>query len=696
MSTWCSATGCSRSWRTPHQPWPRSLLCCGRADRSVCWSASGMPPWSPRRCPATSSRPGTCSTVRSAPRSTSPGHGGTRHDSGPHRFTAEEVVDLLASTGFTDIRSTPSGCSATWCPAPCSTSSPGRAALVELEHAVSTRPEYLALATQVHALAHRADPAEPSPGAGDEPPTGTAGRTAPPPRRHGRVLRLRVPGTAPTCRRAGHRRGGNRGSCCPRTTWPAQRRRSGMPMARARRLCPEAVVRPRLPTFSPVSTSVMENFRRVTPPVEALSLDEAFLDVAGRVRRLGSPSAIAEHSGPASPTSRGSPARSGWPATVGVAKLASRLAKPDGVLVVPPQETTAFLHPLAVGELWGVGEKTTELLNRLGLMTVGDIAHTPLSTLQRAVGPRVGAQLHQLAWGEDRRMVTPRRGADEEPDKSMGADETFGRDTDDPGSSCGRSCGSRRRSAAGCGPRSGRPDRHAEGPVRRLHHDHPLPHPRGGHRRDPGDLPDRGRPVHRARSAAGPAPAGGGAGGGAGCRATRSSGSWCSAPGTGLARGRPGRRPSRLPVRGRGGPACLTAPDWGPPDWSPERSRGFHHERVSKTTNFRIVATTAANTPCLARAQKPFAPWRKTVPLSEEELRLLEQMERALVAEDPKLASTLRGTRMRQHARRRRLVGGVVFSSCGRPSPDVRCSPLASSRWVCSASWSCSARRTSR
>ncbi len=113
-----------------------------------------------------------------------------------------------------------------------------------------------------------------------------------------------------------------------------------------------------------------------------------------------------------------------------VAKLASRRAKPDGVVVVPPAAVTTFLHPLDVGELWGVGEKTAELLHRLGLRTVGDVAHTPLPTLQRAVGAHRATQLHQLAWGADRRTVTARRGGDE-PDKSMGADETFGRDTDD-------------------------------------------------------------------------------------------------------------------------------------------------------------------------------------------------------------------------------------------------------------------------
>jgi DNA polymerase IV len=207
--------------------------------------------------------------------------------------------------------------------------------------------------------------------------------------------------------------------------------RSAMPMTRARRLCPNAVVvSPGFETFDVVSRSVMETFRQVTPLVEVLSLDEAFLDVSGSVRRLGSPYAIAALLRARIYDEQGITCSVGMAATVAVAKLASRRAKPDGVVVVPPSAVTTFLHPLDVGELWGVGEKTTELLHRLGLMTVGDIAHTPLATLQRAVGVHMATSLHQLAWGEDRRVVTARRGSDE-PDKSMGADETFGRDTDD-------------------------------------------------------------------------------------------------------------------------------------------------------------------------------------------------------------------------------------------------------------------------
>lgn len=226
--------------------------------------------------------------------------------------------------------------------------------------------------------------------------------------------------------------GGNRGVVLS-ANYPAREYgvRSGMPMTRARRTCPQAVViAPDYDVFSTVSSSVMENFRRVTPLVEAVSLDEAFLDVGGSTRRLGSPLEIAEMLRARVYDEQGVSCSVGIAASVSVAKLASRRAKPDGVLVVPPDRVTGFLHPLDVGELWGVGEKTRDMLHRLGLMTVGDVAHTPLRTLQRAVGHALGSQLHDLAWGTDRRVITPRRTSDE-PDKSMGADETFSRDTDD-------------------------------------------------------------------------------------------------------------------------------------------------------------------------------------------------------------------------------------------------------------------------
>ena len=209
--------------------------------------------------------------------------------------------------------------------------------------------------------------------------------------------------------------------------------RSAIPMTRARRLCPHAtVLSPDFDAFAAVSRSVMETFRQVTPLVQTLSVDEAFLGIRGAVRRLGPPEEIAEWIRARVADEQGVTCSVGVAATVGVAKIASRRAKPDGVIVVRAADTTSFLHPLPVEELWGVGERTAEQLHRLGLMTVGDIAHTPVATLQRALGPAAGKQLHRLAWGEDSRTVTSRRGAEEEPDRSIGADETFGRDTDDP------------------------------------------------------------------------------------------------------------------------------------------------------------------------------------------------------------------------------------------------------------------------
>lgn len=207
---------------------------------------------------------------------------------------------------------------------------------------------------------------------------------------------------------------------------------SAMPMTRARRLCPDAVViAPDFALFDQVSRSVMENFRRVSPVVEAISLDEAFLDVSGAARLLGTPEEIAEQLRATIHDEQRITCSVGVAATPVIAKLASRRAKPDGVVVVRPEEVTSFLHPLDVGELWGVGEKTRAQLHRLGLFTVGDLAHTPVRTVQRALGGVHGARLHALAWGVDDRVLVPRSGP-HEPDRSMGADRTFDRDTDDP------------------------------------------------------------------------------------------------------------------------------------------------------------------------------------------------------------------------------------------------------------------------
>ena len=203
---------------------------------------------------------------------------------------------------------------------------------------------------------------------------------------------------------------------------------SAMPMTRARRLCPQAtVVEPSHGLYSTVSAGVMEVFRSVTPLVEPLSLDEAFLDVAGAVRRLGRPSEIGQLIRDRVADEQGITCSVGVATTKFVAKLASTRSKPDGMLVVPASGVVAFLHPLPVGALWGVGEKTEKELTRLGLHTVGDIAHTPRNTLVRALGPAAGSHLHALSWGRDERRVVAH-----EPDKSIGAEETFSRDVDDP------------------------------------------------------------------------------------------------------------------------------------------------------------------------------------------------------------------------------------------------------------------------
>src|SRR3954454_6810889 len=177
-----------------------------------------------------------------------------------------------------------------------------------------------------------------------------------------------------------------------------------MPMSRARRLCPQAtVIPPSHDSYAEASRGVMEVFRSITPLVEPLSLDEALLDVAGAQRRLGSPRQIGELIRARVVDEQGVTCSVGVASSKFVAKLASARAKPDGLIVVPRDDVVAFLHPLPVGVLWGVGDKTEEALTRLGLRTIGDIANTPVSTLQRALGQAVGSHLSALAWGRDER-----------------------------------------------------------------------------------------------------------------------------------------------------------------------------------------------------------------------------------------------------------------------------------------------------
>ena len=187
--------------------------------------------------------------------------------------------------------------------------------------------------------------------------------------------------------------------------------RTAMGGRRARRLCPHAVVvAPRMSAYAEASKAVFAVFDDTTPLVEALSIDEAFLDVRGMERSSGTPTELATR------LRRAVRERVGLPITVGVArtkflaKVASRVAKPDGLLVVPPDDELAFLHPLPVGFLWGVGPVTAERLQRLGVTTVGEVAQLSEAVLVSLLGRAAGRQLHALAHNRDpRRVRTGRR-----------------------------------------------------------------------------------------------------------------------------------------------------------------------------------------------------------------------------------------------------------------------------------------------
>jgi DNA polymerase-4 len=198
--------------------------------------------------------------------------------------------------------------------------------------------------------------------------------------------------------------------------------RSAMPTTRARRLCPEAVfVPPTFGLYQEISQGVMGIFRDITPLVEPLSLDEAFLDVSGALKRLGmSPGQIGQLIRERVEADHRITCSVGVAPTKFVAKLASGLCKPDGMLVVSKKEILNFLHPLPVSALWGVGEKTAERLRDVGLERVKDVANSPLPRLKRIIGVALAEHLHPLAQGYDTREVIP-----ESAEKSVGAEETF-------------------------------------------------------------------------------------------------------------------------------------------------------------------------------------------------------------------------------------------------------------------------------
>ena len=202
--------------------------------------------------------------------------------------------------------------------------------------------------------------------------------------------------------------------------------KSAMPMAVALRMCPQAVViEPRHKLYYEVSGQLMAIFESITGLVEPLSVDEAFLDVTGALRRLGPPRGIGELIRRRVAAELGITASVGIAETKFVAKIASTRCKPDGLLLIGPDQTVPYLHSLPVGALWGVGAKTKEVLAKMGISTVADVAATPVSSLKKVLGA-TGEHVHQLAWGIDPRPVTPVR-----LEKSIGAEETFATDTDD-------------------------------------------------------------------------------------------------------------------------------------------------------------------------------------------------------------------------------------------------------------------------
>jgi DNA polymerase-4 len=203
--------------------------------------------------------------------------------------------------------------------------------------------------------------------------------------------------------------------------------RAAMPVSRAQRMAPTAIfIPPDHERYSEVSRRVMEIFFEYTPYVEPLSLDEAFLDVTGSRRLFGSGRDIAQAIRKRVSEQEKITCSVGISTTKFIAKLASGRCKPDGMLEIAHDRILTFLHPLPVNEIWGVGPKTNEELQRLGLRTVADIAHTPIETLKRALGESAGVALYELAWARDYREVVP-----DAPEKSISAAETFSYDLED-------------------------------------------------------------------------------------------------------------------------------------------------------------------------------------------------------------------------------------------------------------------------
>ena len=202
---------------------------------------------------------------------------------------------------------------------------------------------------------------------------------------------------------------------------------SAMPSAIAQRLCPEAIfVRPRHVAYSAVSKRIMSILRSITPLVEPLSLDEAFLDVAGCERSLGTPVEIARTIKRLVLREEKLTISIGIATSKSVAKIASDISKPDGLLVVPAGTEREFLAPLPVSNVWGVGPKTRGMLEDIGIKTIGDLADQTASDLSGKFG-RNGHRIRRLAIGIDERSIEP-----DHQRKSLGHETTFERDIRDP------------------------------------------------------------------------------------------------------------------------------------------------------------------------------------------------------------------------------------------------------------------------
>jgi len=204
--------------------------------------------------------------------------------------------------------------------------------------------------------------------------------------------------------------------------------RAAMPVGRAKRMAPHAIfIAPEHHRYAEISERIIQIFHSYTPLVEPISLDEAFLDVTGSKKLFGDGRQIATKIRAEVEKAEGITCSVGIAQSKFIAKLASQHCKPNGMLEIKSDRILEFLHPLPVRAIWGVGPKTAESLDRLGLHTVADIANTPRATLIRALGDATGESLYELAWGRDYRDVVP-----DEPEKSIGNEETFARDIDSP------------------------------------------------------------------------------------------------------------------------------------------------------------------------------------------------------------------------------------------------------------------------